>query len=377
MTGKYRGQLSKSRRWVVKVGSSLVTDDGRGLNESLIASWAEQIFHLRQSGVEVVLVSSGAVAEGIKRMGWDERPKELHRLQAAAAVGQMGLIRAYESSFRKYQIQTAQILLTHDDLVDRRRYLNARSTLLSLLGMGVVPVVNENDTVVVDELRFGDNDTLAALVGNLVGADAVVLLTDQSGMYEDDPRRNPNAAFIYECCAGDAGLERMASGGGVGKLGRGGMLTKVRAAEKAARSGALTLIASGRESGILQRALAGERVGTLLIPSKEPIAARKCWMADHMQLKGRLMLDDGAVRGVLHGGRSLLSAGVVSADGAFGRGDLVACCDASGKEFARGLVNYAVDEVDKIKGLSADKIESGLGYVDEEELIHRDNLVLM
>ncbi len=376
MAINYRDQLSRSRRWVVKVGSSLVTDDGRGLNEALIASWARQISCLRQSGVEVVLVSSGAVAEGVKRMGWDRRPKKIHQLQAAAAVGQMGLIRAYESSFQEYQIQTAQILLTHDDLVDRRRYLNARSTLLSLLDMGVVPVVNENDTVAVDELRFGDNDTLAALVGNLVGADAVVLLTDQAGIYEEDPRKNPCAEFIHECAAGDSDLERMASGG-VGEWGCGGMLTKVRAAEKAARSGALTLIASGCEEAVLQKIFAGESVGTLLFPAKEPLAARKCWMADHMQLKGRLIFDAGAVQVVCYAGGSLLSVGLIAVEGAFGRGDLVACCDVDGQEFARGLVNYAVDEVEKIKGVSVGNIENELGYIDEDELIHRDNLVLM
>lgn len=372
----YRAQLGRSKRWVVKVGSSLVTNDGRGLNHEIIASWVEQIALLRQSGAQVVLVSSGAVAEGMKRLGWKSRPHELHQLQAAAAVGQMGLVQAYESYFQRFGIHTAQVLLTHEDLADRRRYLNARSTLRTLLDLGVVPVINENDTVAVDEIRFGDNDTLAALVGNLVEAELLVLLTDQIGMYESDPRQNPDAVFISERQAGDPELVRMASGGGVGSFGRGGMVTKVRAAERAARSGTATVIAPGREAGILQKIYAGESVGTLLTPGKQTLAARKQWLADHLQLRGRLLLDDGAVRVLRAAGKSLLAVGVTDVVGDFGRGEVVACVAPDGTEIARGLVNYSAAESRKIKGQPSERIESLLGYVDEPELIHRDNLVL-
>lgn len=372
----YRAQLGRSKRWVVKVGSSLVTNDGRGLNHEIIASWVEQIALLRQSGAQVILVSSGAVAEGMKRLGWKSRPHELHQLQAAAAVGQMGLVQAYESYFQRFGIHTAQVLLTHDDLSDRRRYLNARSTLRTLLDLGVVPVINENDTVAVDEIRFGDNDTLAALVGNLVEAELLVLLTDQIGMYESDPRQNPDAVFISERQAGDPELVRMASGGGAGSFGRGGMVTKVRAAERAARSGTATVIAPGREAGILQKISAGECVGTLLTPGKQTLVARKQWLADHLQLRGRLILDDGAVRVLREAGKSLLAVGVTDVMGDFGRGEVVACVTADGTEIARGLVNYSAAESRKIKGQASERIESLLGYVDEAELIHRDNLVL-
>ena len=372
-----RQQLGQSKRWVVKVGSSLVTDDGQGLNYELIAAWVDQIATLRQQGIQLVLVSSGAVAEGMKRLGWNKRPHAIHQLQAAAAIGQMGLVQAYESHFQKYDIHTAQVLLTHEDLVDRRRYLNARSTLRTLLDLGVVPVVNENDTVVVDELCFGDNDTLAALVGNLVEAELVVLLTDQPGMYEADPRQNPNTPMIRQCQAGDSKLERMASSGGVGSLGRGGMLTKVRAAERAARSGAATLIAPGRETDVLHKIAAGEEVGTLITPGEQPLAARKQWLAGHMQLRGKLVLDEGAVKVLRDLGRSLLSVGVTAVDGNFGRGEVVACVSPDGREIARGLVNYGAEDARKILGQSSDKIESILGYVDESELIHRDNLVVI
>lgn len=372
-----RQQLGQSKRWVVKVGSSLVTDDGQGLNYELIAAWVDQIATLRQQGIQLVLVSSGAVAEGMKRLGWNKRPHAIHQLQAAAAIGQMGLVQAYESHFQKYDIHTAQVLLTHEDLVDRRRYLNARSTLRTLLDLGVVPVVNENDTVVVDELCFGDNDTLAALVGNLVEAELVVLLTDQPGMYEADPRQNPNTPMIRQRQAGDPELEKMASGGGVGSLGRGGMLTKVRAAERAARSGAATLIAPGREAGVLQKIVEGEEIGTLITPGEQPLAARKQWLAGHMQLRGKLVLDVGAVKVLRESGRSLLCVGVTAVEGDFGRGEVVACVSPDGREIARGLVNYGAEDARKILGQSSDKIESILGYVDESELIHRDNLVLV
>jgi len=373
----YRQQLGKSKRWVVKVGSSLVTNNGQGLNHELIKSWVWQIANLRRQGIQLVLVSSGAVAEGMKRMGWSARPKELHQLQAAAAIGQMGLVQAYESYFQEFEIHTAQVLLTHEDLVDRRRYLNARSTLRTLLDLGVVPVVNENDTVAVDEIRFGDNDTLAALVGNLVEAEVVVLLTDQDGMYEADPRQNPNTPMIKECPASDSKLESMAAGGGVGSLGRGGMLTKVRAAQRAARSGAATLIAPGAREGVLQQIVAGEDVGTLLLPGKQLLVARKQWLADHLQTAGRLTLDDGAVAVLREAGTSLLAVGVTAVEGNFDRGEMVVCLDQKGVEVARGLVNYSAEEVLKLKGQSSEKIEAILGYVGEPELIHRDNLVLV
>ncbi len=371
-----RQQVAKARRWVVKVGSSLVTNNGRGLNVALISAWVEQIAALRQRGIEVVLVSSGAVAEGVTRMGWSERPHALHQLQAAAAIGQMGLVHAYESRFQMYGMHTALVLLTHDDLVDRRRYLNARSTLRSLLQLNVIPVINENDTVAFDEIRFGDNDSLAALVTNLLEADLLVLLTDQDGMYEADPRQQPDAAFIYERYAGDESLKRMAAGGGVGKLGRGGMLTKVEAAEKAARSGAATLIAPGAREGVLLDIADGERIGTLILPASEPLLARKQWLAGHMQLRGQLVLDVGAVNVLRDAGRSLLAVGVCAVKGEFERGEMVACIDEAGREIARGLVNYSAEEARKMMGHSSDKIESLLGYVGEPELIHRDNLVL-
>jgi glutamate 5-kinase len=372
-----RQELGQAKRWVVKVGSSLVTGNGQGLNHELIAAWVEQIAALRQQGIQLVLVSSGAVAEGMKRLGWDKRPHALYQLQAAAATGQMGLVQAYESRFQQYGIHTAQVLLTHEDMADRHRYLNARSTLRTLLDLGVVPVVNENDTVAVDEICFGDNDTLAALVANLVEAELVVLLTDQPGMYESDPRQNPNTPMIRQAQAGDAGLEKMAAGGGVGSLGRGGMLTKVRAAERAARSGAATLIASGREADVLQKIANGEEIGTLLTPAKAPLVARKQWLAGHMQTRGRLVLDEGAVRVLRESGRSLLAVGVSEVEGGFGRGEVVSCVGPDGREVARGLVNYSAEEARKIKGQPSERIESLLGYVDEPELIHRDNLVVI
>ena len=372
-----RQQLGQSKRWVVKVGSSLVTNDGRGLNHELIAAWVEQIAALRQQGIQLVLVSSGAVAEGMQRLGWSKRPHAIFQLQAAAAIGQMGLVQAYESRFQQFGIHTAQVLLTHQDLADRRRYLNARSTLRTLLDLGVVPVVNENDTVAVEEIRFGDNDTLAALVGNLVEAELVVLLTDQPGMYEADPRQNPDTPMIRQRQAGDPELEKMATSGGVGALGRGGMLTKVRAAERAARSGAATLIAPGREPGVLQKIAAGEEIGTLLTPGRPPLVARKQWLAGHMQLHGKLVLDEGAVKVLRESGRSLLAVGVTAVEGSFDRGEVVACVGPDGREVARGLVNYGASDACRIAGQASDKIESILGYVDEPELIHRDNLVLV
>jgi glutamate 5-kinase len=361
---------------VVKVGSSLVTNEGRGLDHDAVGRWAEQIAELRRRGRSVVLVSSGAIAEGVKRLGWTARPSAIHELQAAAAVGQMGLVQAYESAFAKFGLHTAQILLTHDDLAERRRYLNARSTLRTLLGLGVVPIINENDTVTTDEIRFGDNDTLGALVTNLIEADALVLLTDQPGLYTADPRKDPAATFVTSARAGDLRLESMA--GGVGSAqGRGGMVTKVLAAKRAARSGASTVIASGREPDVLTRLAAGEDIGTSLLAEAGSLAARKQWLADHLLLRGRLTLDAGAVRALARDGKSLLPIGVVAVAGEFERGEVVGCLDEAGREIARGLVNYSAQETARILRRPSAEIESILGYVDEPELIHRDNLVLL
>lgn len=363
-------------RLVVKVGSSLVTNEGQGLDHAALARWAQQIAELARRKKQVILVSSGAVAEGMQRLGWKRRPNALHELQAAAAVGQMGLVEAYESCFRQHGLHTAQVLLTHEDLADRKRYLNARSTLRTLLDLGVIPVINENDTVATDEIRFGDNDTLAALVTNLIEADALVILTDQAGLYTKDPRRNEDAKLISEGRAGDTQLEKMA--GGVGsQFGSGGMLTKVLAAKRAARSGASTVIASGREPDVLIRLASGEFIGTQLVAETMTLAARKQWMADHLQVRGKLRLDDGAVRALRSEGKSLLPIGVVDAAGDFERGEMVSCLDAHDYEIARGLVNYSSVETRKIMKLPSHEIEARLGYIDEPELIHRDNLVLL
>jgi glutamate 5-kinase len=369
-------RLAVGRRLVVKVGSSLVTDEGRGLDHAAVARWAEEIAGLKRTGREIVLVSSGAIAEGIKRLGWRARPSAMHELQAAAAVGQMGLVQAYESAFGQYGLHTAQILLTHDDLADRRRYLNARSTLITLLRLDVIPVINENDTVTTDEIRFGDNDTLAALVTNLVEADVLVLLTDQQGLYTADPRRDPAATLVRDARAGDPELEKMAGGAG-SVLGSGGMLTKILAAKRAARSGASTVIASGREDRVLTRLAANEPIGTVLRADANSLAARKQWLADHLQLAGRLTLDAGAVRALARDGKSLLPIGVVAVDGEFDRGEVVGCFDPDGREVARGLVNYSAQETARILRKPSAEIETILGYVDEPELIHRDNLVLL
>jgi glutamate 5-kinase len=372
-----RQKITHCRRWVVKVGSSLLAADGPGLDHGVIDALAVQLAGLSRRGVDVVLVSSGAVASGMKRLGWKRRPHAIHELQAAAAVGQMSLIQAYESSFQRHGMHTAQILLTHDDLSDRSRYLNARSTLRELLKLRVLPVVNENDTVATDEIRFGDNDTLAGLVANLIEADLMVLLTDQAGVYERDPRQDPTAPMIGEAQADDPALERMAAAGGVGELGRGGMLTKVRAARLAARSGAMTVIASGRDPEVLERIATGQDAGTLLLPGKGPVAARKQWLAGHLKARGRLTLDAGAVKVLKESGRSLLPVGVKAVDGSFSRGEMVVCVDEQGAEIARGLANYSAAEAGKIMGAASDRIEALLGYVDEPELIHRDNLILV
>lgn len=367
-------KLASARRVVVKVGSSLVTNEGKGLDHAALARWAEQIAQLVDGGKQVVLVSSGAIAEGLQRLGFRTRPKALNELQAAAAVGQMGLVQAYESIFRQHGLHAAQVLLTHEDLADRSRYLNARSTLLTLLEMRVVPVINENDTVSTDEIKLGDNDTLGALVTNLIDADCLVILTDQKGLYTADPRKHPDAQFVHEAKAGDPELERMAGGAG-SNVGTGGMLTKILAAKRAARSGAHTLIAWGREENVLLRMSQGERIGTQLIAPETTMAARKQWMADHLQLRGRLVLDDGAARALAGGGKSLLPVGVKMVEGEFERGEVVACVNAGGQEVARGLVNYSAVEARRIAGKPTSEIESLLGYVDEPELIHRDNLV--
>jgi glutamate 5-kinase len=365
-----------AHRMVVKVGSSLVTDEGRGLDGTAVTRWAAQIAELKRADRQVVLVSSGAIAEGVKRLGWTARPSAIHELQAAAAVGQMGLVQAYESAFAEFGLHTAQILLTHEDLADRRRYLNARSTLVTLLALDVIPVINENDTVTTDEIRFGDNDTLGALVANLIEADVLILLTDQQGLFTADPRRDPAATLVRSGRAGDPRLEAMAGGAG-SALGSGGMLSKVLAAKRAARSGASTIIANGREERVLTRLAAGEDIGTSLVAPEISLAARKQWLADHVQLAGRLTLDAGAVRALVRDGKSLLPIGVVRVDGNFERGEIVGCFDPEGREIARGLVNYSAQEAARIIRTPSAGIEAILGYVDEPELIHRDNMVLL
>lgn len=371
-----RDKVTGAQRWVVKIGSALLTADGRGLDRDAMAVWVEQMVALRNAGVELVLVSSGAVAAGMSRLGWNTRPKAMHELQAAAAVGQMGLVQAWESSFAEHGRGTAQILLTHDDLSDRKRYLNARSTLRALVDLGVIPVINENDTVVTDEIRFGDNDTLAALVANLVEADLLVILTDRDGMFDADPRHNPDAQLILEARADDPALDAVAGGTG-GALGRGGMQTKLRAARLAARSGAHTIIVGGRIERVLDRLKSGERLGTLLAPERGMLAARKQWLAGHLQTRGTLVLDAGAVKALRADHKSLLPVGVKAVQGSFRRGEMVVCVDPEGGEVARGLVNYSALEAQKIIGQSSEMVEKLLGYVGEPELVHRDNLVLV
>jgi glutamate 5-kinase len=368
--------LAQCKRIVVKVGSSLVTNQGEGLDIPAIRNWAQQIAALREEGHNVILVSSGAIAEGMQRLGWKKRPSAVHELQAAAAVGQMGLIQVYESCFSAHGLHTAQILLTHADLADRERYLNARSTLCTLLTLGVIPVINENDTVVTDEIKFGDNDTLGALVANLIEADALIILTDQIGLYTADPRKDPNATLISLAQAGDEKLEAMAGGAG-SHIGSGGMLTKVLAAKRAARSGAHTVIASGHEIDVLPRLMRGDSIGTLLEAQPLPLNARKQWLADHLQISGKVTLDAGAVHALRNEGKSLLPVGITSVSGEFVRGTVVAILDTNGQDIARGLINYNATETRRIAGHASNEIESLLGYVDEPELIHRDNLILL
>ncbi|RLW68337.1 MAG: glutamate 5-kinase [gamma proteobacterium symbiont of Stewartia floridana] len=371
-----REKIASSKRWVIKIGSALLTADGRGLSTDLLSSWVEQIASLRHTGHQVVLVSSGAVAEGMSRMGWQSRPHNLNELQAAAAIGQMGLVQAWEAGFQKFDLHTAQVLLTRDDLEDRSRYLNARSTLRTLLELGVVPVVNENDTVTNDELRFGDNDTLAALVANLIEADLLVLLTDQEGLFDADPRFNPKAKLISQTRVDNPQLDQVAGGSASG-LGLGGMVTKVRAARLAARSGTGTVIAAGRQKQVVDAIYRGDDVGTLMVPVQEPQAARKRWLAGQLQPRGSLTIDDGAVRVLREQGSSLLAVGVSGVKGDFGRGEVVVILDKQGTEVARGLVNYDAQETTHLMGKPSSQIEEVLGYVDEDELIHRDNLVLL
>jgi len=368
--------IQKAKRLIIKVGSSLVTNDGKGLDNVAIAKWAEQIAQLRARGKDVVLVSSGAIAEGMQRLGFDKRPTGIHELQACAAVGQMGLAQIYETSFRQHQLRTAQVLLTHADLADRERYLNARSTLFTLLRLGVVPIINENDTVVTDEIKFGDNDTLGALVANLIEADALVILTDQKGLYTADPRKNPSAQFVHEAKAGDAVLEAMAGGAGTG-IGRGGMLTKILAAKRAATSGAHTIIAWGREDNVLTRLADGAAIGTQLVAQTAQLTARKQWMADHLQTAGKAVLDAGAVQKLTAEGKSLLPIGVIEIRGEFGRGDVITCTDQAGRAIARGISNYSSSDARRIMRRASAEIATILGFVEEPELIHRDNLVLI
>lgn len=367
-------RTASARRLVIKVGSALVTNNGEGLDLAAIDEWARQIAELCETGRQVVLVSSGAIACGLQRLGWHKRPRAVHELQAAAAVGQMGLAQVYERAFARYGLHTAQILLTHDDLADRKRYLNARSTLSTLLQLGVVPIINENDTVVTDEIKFGDNDTLGALVANLIEADCLLILTDQPGLFTADPRRDATATLISEARAGNPALEAMA--GGVGSaFGKGGMITKVIAAKRAARSGAHTVIASGRETDVIVRLARGEPLGTLLVSETQPLTARKQWLADHLQLNGKLILDGGAIH-ALRDGKSLLPIGVLTVQGDFERGAAVACVSSEGIEVARGLVNYGSSDGRRIARRASQDIEDILGYIDEPEIIHRDNLIL-
>jgi len=370
-----RARLANTRRMVVKIGSALLASAGQGLDTDAIARWGEELAALRRRGIEVLLVTSGAVAAGMQRLGRSTRPHALHELQAMAAIGQMGLVQVYESAFQRHGLHTAQVLLTHDDLANRGRYLNARTTLRTLLEFGVIPVINENDTVATEEIRFSDNDTLAALVANLVEADLLLILTDQHGLFEQDPRTHPQAKLVDEAEADDPALLAMA--GGTGALGRGGMRTKLLAAAKAARSGASTVIVWGRHENVITRVLAGEAIGTLLKPGAGRLAARKRWLAGRMHASGRLVLDPGAVRVLREGGKSLLPVGVKEVEGEFARGELVSCVDVDGREVARGLVNYGSEDAGRIAGQASGRIEAILGYVDEPELIHRDNLILV
>ena len=368
-------KINSTKRIIVKIGSSLITDNGRGLDFIALKEWTRQIAEIKQQGYEVTLVSSGAVAEGMLRLGWNKRPSMIHDLQAAAAVGQMGLIRAYEDAFQALGLHTAQILLTHDDLTNRTRYLNARSTLRTLIQMDIVPIVNENDSIATDEIKFGDNDTLAALVANLIEADTLIILTDQDGLFTGDPRASSNVRKIDSADAGDPSLEKMATKNG-STLGSGGMLTKLSAAKRAARSGTDTIIANGKETNVLMRIIAGDDVGTRLKTSRPVMTARKQWLSNHLQVRGSVILDEGAIRAITLNNKSLLPIGVIATAGNFDRGDVVTCTNQDGDVIAYGLINYNFDETNQIKGMSSEKIEETLGYVEDLELISRDNLAL-
>lgn len=368
--------IRTTRRWIVKIGSALLTRDGEGLDRAALADWAGQMARLRKQGIEIVLVSSGAVAEGMSRMGWKQKPKALFEKQAAAAIGQMSLIHAYEVNFQEHGYLAAQVLLTHDDLANRRRYLNARNTLRTLVELGTIPVINENDTVAAEEIRLGDNDTLGALVANLVEAELLVILTDQQGLYDKDPRKFADAQLISSGRANDERFLEYAGGAGTA-IGSGGMRTKVLAARRAATSGCATVIASGREANILERLYAGENLGSLLLPDQAPLVARKQWIASQLQSRGQLWLDAGAAQAIQSTGGSLLPVGVVKVEGEFGRGEVVSCFSPDGKLLAKGLVNYNSEEAERIKRKPSREIETILGYIDAPELIHRDNLVLL
>lgn len=376
MTDQGRASLLRGRRWVIKIGSALLTNNGKGLHREAMQAWVEQMAELAQAGYQIVLVSSGAVAAGMGALGWTKRPTAINELQAAAAVGQMGLIHSYEMMFKSYDIHTAQVLLINDDLASRPRYLNARSTLNTLIDHKVIPIVNENDTVATDEIRFGDNDTLAAMVANLIDADGLIIMTDQLGLFDADPRNNPEATLISNAFADDAALDGMA-GESKGELGRGGMYTKLRAARLASRSGTSTIIVGGSQPNVLLRLFAGEQLGTCLEARQQPLAARKQWLAGLLNVSGTLVLDDGAAR-VLHGhGRSLLPVGVADVIGEFERGAVVECRDQNGILIARGLSNYSAGDARKIARHSSADILGILGYQGEPELIHRDNMVVM
>lgn len=373
---KTANKAKSAQRWVIKIGSSLVTNDGQGLNRLAIQGWMQELAELRQRGYEVILVSSGAVAEGMSRLGWSQRPHALHELQAAAAVGQMGLVHAYEKNLQEHGLHSAQVLLTHEDLRDRNRYINARSTLSTLLELGVIPVVNENDTVATEEIRFGDNDNLAALVANLISADVLIILTDQDGIYDKNPNMHTDAKLINHCNADDKLLDA-AAGPSHHALGRGGMVTKIAAARRAERSGTTTIITSGKNSATLLSIANKDYIGTTITPATEPLTARKQWIANQLQPVGSIHLDAGATDVIQSGGASLLPVGVSAVDGEFNRGDLIACIDQSGREIARGLVNYNSAETRLILGKASSDIEAVLGYIDEPELIHRDNLAIL
>ncbi len=368
--------MAKIECWVIKIGSALLTANGKGLDQKAIAHWTNQITHLIAEGIQIVIVSSGSVAEGMLRMGWQERPKTLHDLQAAAAIGQMRLAQVWDRAFTEYHLNTAQVLLTHDDLTNRKRYLNAQSTLITLVKLGVIPIINENDTVANEELRFGDNDTMAALVANLIGADKLILLTDQDGLFDSDPRHNTQAKLIQEAAVTDAKLNTMA-GNSKGKFGQGGMATKLAAARLAARSGSTTYIANGQTDDILLQINKAQFIGTRLYPNQPPNIARKQWLAGHLQQKGKLILDEGAIKALREKGRSLLAVGVIQIKGHFERGDMVACLNSSGQEIARGLINYSASESQLIMGKPSNQIKTLLGYIDDSSLIHRNNLVIL